>query len=254
MTTREIYRGDCLNVLQDHIEPESVDLVYLDPPFNSNANYNLPFKKSRSKDYEAVEAFVDTWTWTADDDTWLTEFKRMREPYTTLAMIVETAQRIEQIGGGVRRKTKNSLASYLLNMALRLIAIRDVMKPTASIYLHCDWYAGHYLKIVMDAIFGREKFKNEVAWGYRTQGIAMRWWPRKHDTLFFYSKGDSWVFYSHKERQIYQKPFRHTKVNEMGEYYVDTYIRDIWDNDSTKPPISQSPENLGYPTQKPLAV
>ncbi|MCY3831722.1 MAG: hypothetical protein OXG85_01820, partial [Chloroflexi bacterium] len=98
-TIRKLYRGDCLNILRDYIEPESVDLIYLDPPFNSNAKYNLPFK-GKDKGYEPVEAFVDTWTWTAEDDVRLAELKKMPEPHPTLAMIVEVTQRIEQMYGG----------------------------------------------------------------------------------------------------------------------------------------------------------
>ena len=139
-------------------------------------------------------------------------------------------------------------------MALRLRAMRRVLKDTGSIYLHCDPTASHYLKLVMDAIFGRKNFRNEVAWGYRTQGVAMRWWPRKHDTILFYTVGRRWAFTPQMERQIYQKPFRHTRIDEEGNYYVDTYRRDIWDHDDTRPQISQSPERLGYPTQKPLAL
>ena len=99
---RKLYRGDCLKILREYIQPESVDLIYLDPPFNSNAKYNLPFA-DKNKEYAPVEAFVDTWTWTADDDARLAEFKQMRAPRPTLAMIVELAQRIEQMGarGGV---------------------------------------------------------------------------------------------------------------------------------------------------------
>jgi len=132
--------------------------------------------------------------------------------------------------------------------------MRRVLKDTGSIYLHCDPTASHYLKLLMDAVFGRMNFRNEVAWGYRTQGVAMRWWPRKHDTILFYTVGRTWTFAPQMERQIYAKPFRHTKIDEDGNYYVDTYRRDIWDHDDTRPQISQSPERLGYPTQKPLAL
>ena len=82
----------------------------------------------------------------------------------------------------------------------------------------------------------------------------MKRWPRKHDYLLFYSRGDVWTFHPHKERQYYEKPFRHTKVDESGRNYVDTYLRDVWDHDDTRPRISQSKERTGYPTQKPLAL
>ena len=112
----------------------------------------------------------------------------------------------------------------------------------------------HYLKTTMDCIFGEGNFRNEVIWGYRTQGVAMRWWPRKHDVLLFYVNGKDWTFKPQQERQFYNKPFRHTQIDERGRYYVDSYLRDVWDHDVTKPSISQSPERTGYPTQKPLAL
>ena len=132
--------------------------------------------------------------------------------------------------------------------------MRRVLKDTGSIYFHCDPTMSHYVKIMMDAIFGEKNFRNEIIWGYRTQGISMNWWPRKHDVIFMYIKSVEYVYYPSMERQYYKKAFRHTKMDEKGKYYVDTYIRDIWDHDETKPTISQSHERRGYPTQKPLKL
>ena len=283
---RKLYRGDCLDILRDYIEPQSVDLVYLDPPFNSNANYNLPFK-GKDKGYEPVEAFVDTWTWTAADDVRLAEFHKMPAPRPTLAMIVELAQRVET-GDESRLKRTDSLAAYLLNMADRLLAVRQVMKPTASIYLHCDSYAGHYLKLALDVIIGRENFRNEIAWCYRRLPSKANKWQSTHDTLLFYAmseltpfnvlkgsptKGSQKTFESARRRGYnVNNSKRMVTVHDWKKYYaaVDAGVipndlspvefsggapplRDWWEDIK----ILGGPKNrerLGYPTQKPLAL
>ena len=112
----------------------------------------------------------------------------------------------------------------------------------------------HGVKLLMDSIFGKKNFRNEIVWGYRTQGVAMKWWPRKHDCIFMYVKSNSYTYHPTRERQIYQKAFRHTQIDAEGQHYVDSYLRDVWDHDATKPTISQSKERKGYPTQKPLAL
>ena len=261
---RKLYRGDCLNILRDYIQPESVNLIYLDPPFNSNAKYNLPFA-GKDKGYAPVEAFVDTWTWTADDDARLAEFKQMREPHPTLAMIVEVAQRIEQMdrGGGGKRKRANSLASYLLNMAERLLAMKRTMKPTASIYLHCDWYASHYLKAVMDAIFQKDNFRNEIVWCYTGPGNTRRWFPKKHDAILWYSKGKAWIFNADAVRTPYKSGLHNegtvfSKVDgdpdEVRRQEAKGKIIEDWWSDIGSGGHIPKPELLGYPTQKPLAL
>ena len=155
---RTLFAADCLNILNDPeaLPTASVDLIYLDPPFNSNSNYNLPFK-SRDRSLKPVEAFVDTWTWQPSDDERLSDLAR--NPRTRpLATVVGFAAEMESGRG------KTSLAAYLLNMAQRLYAMRRVLKDTGSIYLHCDPTASHYLKLLMDGVFGRKNFRNEITW------------------------------------------------------------------------------------------
>ena len=284
---RKLYRGDCLDILHDYIEPKSVDLVYLDPPFNSNAVYNLPFK-GKDKTYEPVEAFVDTWTWTADDDARLAEFRRLSEPRPTLALIIEVAQQVDSGVGEIRHKRTDSLAAYLLKMADRLLVAKRVMKPTASIYLHCDSYASHYLKLVMDVIFDKWRFRNEIAWCYRRMPSAAKKWQATHDTLLFYAMSDSSVFNVLKGSPTKgsQKTFesarrrgynvnnskRMVTVHDWDKYYKAVEagvipsnlnpveftggappLRDWWEDIK----ILGGPKNkerLGYPTQKPLAL
>ena len=193
---RILYAADCLDVLNDENElpSESIDLIYLDPPFNSNSNYNLPFK-GRDKSLKPVEAFKDTWEWTADDGGRLEEMES--DPRTrSLAAIVKFAQEVEGYG----RRAKPSLAAYLINMSLRLLAMRRVLKETGSIYLHCDPTASHYLKLAMDAVFGKKNFRNEVVWqrtnrGHKGSQFPPRYYRTNTDTLFFYSKTNDYKFY-----------------------------------------------------------
>lgn len=251
---RKLYRGDCLEILAEYIKPGSVDLIYLDPPFNSKSIYNLPFKK-KDKNLRPVEVFKDIWTWTVDDDIRMDEFQRSPEPQCTLATIVEFAQRIEHKEGR-RRRNQSSLASYLLNMSERLLAMKPVLKSTGCIYLHCDPTAGHYLKLVMDVIFGKKNFKNELIWAYRTGGVSKKWFSRKHDTILFYSKSDKYTFNLQKERSYSTSSppgFKGVKKyrDDHGRWYTMATMRDVWSINAIG---RTSSERLGYPTQKPLAL
>ena len=157
---RTLYRGDCFNILQEHITHESIDLVYLDPPFNSKSIYNLPFR-GKEKTHVAVEAFTDTWTWQdrPDDITGLSDNDRFEElrkhrDLSGLAFLVDYARQYDT--------QTNSMGSYILSMIYRLYEMKHVLKSTGSIYLHCDPTASHYLKLVMDTIFGKNNFRNEI--------------------------------------------------------------------------------------------
>ena len=249
---KRLFAGDCLDVLSDpnRIADESVDLIYLDPPFNSKSTYNLPFSKEmiREQDLKPVMAFEDTWTWS---DNEVEELERLKEggyADNILASIVELVRNVYQ-----EKTVRNSMGAYLINMALRLKAMKRVLKPSGSIYLHCDPTASHYLKMLMDALFATKNFRNEIVWSYRTGGVSKNWWARKHDVLFFYLKNEK--KYSHnplQERIYYEKPFFGVEQDSMGRYFADVYIRDVWED--IKPIINVSKERLGYPTQKPIAL
>ena len=263
---RILYAADCLDVLNDENElpDESVDLIYLDPPFNSNSNYNLPFK-GRDKSLKPVEAFKDTWEWTADDNARLEQMEgdpRAR----SLAAIVKFAQEIEQTGGG--RSRKPSLAAYLINMSRRLLAMLRVLKPTGSIYLHCDPTAGHYLKLLMDAVFSPNNFRNEIVWYYFKPHAGKKTWPRNHDKILFYTKGKSWFFdpdatlFEYDDKAVR----RYDKIDDDGRRYKiykersgkirRAYMKKGRADGVLRIPFVQgtSKERLGYPTQKPLAL
>lgn len=254
---RKLYRGDCLDILEEYIEPNSVDLIYLDPPFNSKSIYNLPFK-NKDRSYKSVEAFVDTWTWTTADDIQLAEWGRSFDfTLSALADIVKLARKIEEV-------RRSSSASYLLNMGLRLRAMHGVLKDTGSIYLHCDPAESHSLKLVMDVIFGKKNFRNEIVWAYpASPSAARRDFPRKHDTLLRYSKTPKWTFNADSVRIPYAESSMKRIKYPANASTVMTGSEIKLQNKGKIPPTVWSDiqqvyryrkERLGYPTQKPLAL
>lgn len=181
--TNLLYYGDNLDVLRRHIDDETVDLVYLDPPFNSNQDYNVLFaEQDGTRAAAQIKAFEDTWQW---DEAAARAYEE----------VVEAGGPVSDALGAFRSFLGSSdMTAYLAMMAPRLIELHRVMKPTASIYLHCDSTASHYLKMLMDAIFGPQLFKNEIIWR-RTSGHsdASRY-GRVHDTILFYTKSDKYIW------------------------------------------------------------
>lgn len=149
-----LYYGDNLDVLRNEIASESVDLIYLDPPFNSQANYNLLFKGPSGKGADAqIEAFEDTWHWGEGAERAFSEV--LGSPWTQAAELLRAMRSF--LG-------ENDVMAYVAMMAVRLIELHRVLKPTGSLYLHCDPTASHYLKILLDATFGKTNFRNEIIW------------------------------------------------------------------------------------------
>jgi adenine specific DNA methylase Mod len=149
--TNKLFYGDNLDVLREHVADESVDLVYLDPPFNSNANYNILFKSKTGDGADAqIEAFEDTWHW---NDKAEDAFDQVARSGNTKAFDLLNAMR-SFLG-------ENDMMAYLSMMAIRLIELHRVLKPTGSLYLHCDPTASHYLKLLLDGVFGAKNFRNE---------------------------------------------------------------------------------------------
>lgn len=179
-----LFYGDNLDVLTRHIEGESVDLVYLDPPFNSNANYNVLFgEHNGTRSAAQISAFEDTWHW---DESAAINYQHTVEQGGSVADALRAFRTL--LG------TSDMLA-YLAMMAPRLVELRRVMKFTASIYLHCDPTASHYLKLIMDAVFGPKSFRNEIIWKRTNARSTDGQWPRVHDTLLFYAKSPAFLFY-----------------------------------------------------------
>ena len=184
METNALYYGDNLGILRDFIPDASVDLVYLDPPFNSNRDYNLIFKDSSGAGTGAsILAFEDTWHWGTDASS---KYDYLTNSARHAGRVPEA---VSQVIAALRTGIQGSdLLAYLVEMAVRLVELRRVMKPTASLYLHCDPTASHYLKVILDAIFGPENFRNEIIWK-RTgaHNSAKRFGPI-HDVILFYGR------------------------------------------------------------------
>jgi site-specific DNA-methyltransferase (adenine-specific) len=179
----KLYYGDNLDVLQRYVKDESVDLIYLDPPFNSRQDYNVLFaEKDGSQSSSQIHAFEDTWEWNIEAER-------------TLEQIIEKGGRVADALRSFRTFLGGSdMMAYLAMMAPRLVELRRVLKETGSIYLHCDPTASHYLKILMDAVFGPQFFRNEVVWERTTGRKSGKQYGRVHDILLFFSRGEktSW--------------------------------------------------------------
>ena len=149
----KLYFGDNLKILQDHIADESIDLIYLDPPFNSKATYNVLFKEKSGENSTAqITAFDDTWHWGIESEDAYHE-------------VVIAGGKLADLLGALRSFLgTNDMMAYLTMMAIRLKELQRVLKPTGSIYLHCDPTASHYLKLILDAVFGVSNFRNEITW------------------------------------------------------------------------------------------
>ena len=178
-----LYYGDNLDILQRHIADESVDLVYLDPPFNSNANYNVLFKeKDGSQAASQIHAFVDTWSWNMkSEDVYI-------ELVTKGGKVADCLQAFRTFMGPC------DMLAYLVMMAPRLVELRRVMKSTASIYLHCDPTASHYLKMLMDAVFGAQFFRNEIIWKRASAHNDPSKCGNIHDIILFFTKSDAYIW------------------------------------------------------------
>lgn len=264
----------CLFIVDNYqllksIDAASVDLICTDPPFAKNETFVgglTPSLTSEEKQRELatlkewgitgpIEAernnvtwptdmttakFRDIWSWEADvHEQWMDDIQDTRPKVLD---VIETTRRTHGEG----------TAAYLTYMAVRLIECHRVLRPTGSVYLHCDHSANSYLRLLLDAIFGTENFRNDIVWSYRTGGVSRRYWPRKHDTLLFYVKSDQYRLNAVKERVYYDKPFFTTEVDNEGRHYADVYTRDVWED--IKPLINVSNERTGYPTQKPVAL
>ena len=181
-----LYYGDNLQVLRDHVPAESVGLVYLDPPFNSNASYNVLFRERTGEESPAqIKAFTDTWEWTQETERTF-ELDIIQNPAVPSA-VKDMISAFRQFIG------RNAMMAYLVMMAPRLVELHRVLKPTGSLYLHCDPTASHYLKLLLDAVFGQGNFRNELVWkrtsAHSDVSQGARHMGRIHDTILRYSKG-----------------------------------------------------------------
>jgi DNA modification methylase len=178
-----LFYGDNLDVLRDEIPDEYVDLVYLDPPFNSNRSYNVLFQQKSGGDAQAqIEAFDDTWTWSHEAEQQYLDLVSGGAP----AKVADAIEAMRKLVGD------NDVLAYLVMMTPRLVELHRALKPTGSLYLHCDPTASHYLKVILDATFGPTNFRNEIVW-QRTaaKGLSTTRLANNHDVILAYSKGDA---------------------------------------------------------------
>ena len=212
-----LYFGDNLDILRREVPDASVDLIYLDPPFNSNATYNVLFKEKSGEESAAqITAFEDTWQWSMEAEA------VYKEIVTSGAhKLADLMQALLAFLG------RNDMMAYLVMMAVRLVELHRVLKPTGSIYLHCDPTASHYLKLVLDAIFGHGRFLNEVAWkrssAHSDTKQGMKRCGRIHDVLFIYSKSENYTWhpiYTPYTKEYLESEYRH--VSQDGRRYKET--------------------------------
>jgi len=244
-----LYYGDNLDILREYIPDESVDLIYLDPPFNSKQAYNIIFNDKNGKyPPSQIEAFDDTWRWGDENEEILSELTKPQYPPELVQML-----------HAFRSFLGNSdMMSYLVMMAIRLWEMRRVLKPTGSIYLHCDPTASHYLKIVMDRTFGINNFRNEIVWHYRRWTGGAKRFQSMHDVILLYAKDSNAVLFNalyvpYTEKSAKRKKHYHTRIKGNDVYVTSVDPRgvranDVW-NISVINPAAK--ERQGYPTQKP---
>jgi site-specific DNA-methyltransferase (adenine-specific) len=197
----QLYFGDNLKILREYVPDASVDLIYLDPPFNSSATYNVLFKEKSGEESAAqITAFEDTWQWSKDAEAVYRE-------------IVESGPRklADLMQALLAFLGRNDMMAYLVMMAIRLVELHRVLKPTGSIYLHCDPTASHYLKLVLDAVFGPDHFSNEIIWKRTTAHSGAQKFAPVHDVLFYFVKSHERVW--------------NTARVDYADEYLDKYYR-----------------------------
>lgn len=197
-----LFYGDNLEILKNKIPMESIDLIYLDPPFNSNADYNILFKESSGEKSTAqIQAFSDFWQWDIEAKN-AYEYLAARSYNETVAKFVQSLH--DFLG-------RSNLLAYIVMMGTRLLWLQRVLKNTGSIYLHCDPTASHYLKLLMDAIFGVENFRSEIIWKRTHAHSGARRFGPIHDTILFYSKTDKYIW--------------NTQFTPYSKKYIETFFR-----------------------------
>jgi len=242
--TNTLYTNDNLFILNG-MNSNLVDLIYLDPPFNTKRIYSAPIGSKA-----AGLSFKDMWTWQDVNEAYL---DTLADKYPSLTKFIATI-------GGIHSK---AMMAYLTYMAQRIVEMHRVLKDTGSLYLHCDPTASHYLKILLDDIFGKNNFRNEIIWCYkRPSAPKQRQLPRLHDIIFWYSKGKEWTFNGEDIRV----PYAQSSIDRAGyaanvSKMTDGGVvelkeggklpEDWWDIPMLK---GNSKEATGYPTQKPLAL
>ena len=238
---RTLFAHDNLDILRG-IDSDCVDLIYLDPPFNKKKIFTAPTGTPAEG-----TSFSDIFREEDVKEDWLLDIK---EDHFAIHNLLSAVRVIEGRG--------SYNFCYLAYMAIRLMECQRILKPTGSIYLHCDPTMSHHLKLLLDCIFGEKNFLNEVIWAYRSGGVSKKWFGRKHDILLFYAKKIGKHYFNVSKERSYNrdnKPYRFKGVTEYqdaeGKWYTLASLRDIWDIAMLG---RTKKERVGYPTQKPLEL
>ncbi len=205
----KLHFGDNLSILRKHVNDESVDLIYLDPPFNSNANYNVLFQeKSGERSAAQITAFGDTWQWGIESEQAFEE------------MVTDGPQKVGELLQSFRSFLgQNDMMAYITMMAPRLVELHRILKDTGSLYLHCDPTASHYIKLLLDAVFGGVNYKNEIVWQRTNAHNAARQYGRIHDIIFFYTKSATYTWNA-ITTAFSQEQLSRYKEDEDGRLYT----------------------------------
>ncbi|MHB0989284.1 MAG: site-specific DNA-methyltransferase [Bellilinea sp.] len=233
ITQNTLFYGDNLPIMREYIPTESIDLIYLDPPFNSNRSYNVLFKDEKGTDSEAqITAFDDTWHWGHSAEAIYHEL--VKGENQAVGSMIEAMRKF--IG-------TNQMMAYLVMMAARLVEMHRILKPTGSLYIHCDPTASHYLKILLDTIFGAKYYRSELIWQRTSSHNDSKKWGEVHDTILYYAKSETNVwnpqFMVHDQKYI-DNFYRYS--DDRGIYRLDHIIRSA----SMGPRPNLSYEYKGY--------
>ena len=254
-SANKLFVGDNLDVMRG-LNSGSVDLIYLDPPFNSKRIYSAPIGVGKGKKKkEVLASFHDIWTWNDDVD------ERLLAYADNYADLFSYIQAVGKIHGA-------AMKAYLTFMAQRIVEMHRVLKDSGSLYLHCDPTASHYLKLILDAVFGKHNCRNEIIWCYPPSGKAPKYaFHRKHDVIHYYSKGEAPIFAAQYTPLSDDKKRRYHQTDEQGRRYYQIHNdRSYLDENKGRPvpcwwtdipsfaTVVNSKERTGYPTQKPLAL
>ena len=237
---RTLFHGDNLEIMRG-MDSETVDLIATDPPFNKGRDFHT--KPDSLKGNGA--RFQDRWSW--EDDVHQEWIDQITDDHPNVMNVIY----------GSRNSYGDDMGAFLCFMAVRLLEMRRILKATGSIYLHCDPTASHYLKELMDAIFDWKNFRNELVWCYKSGGASpKRYFSKKHDLIFWYSKSGDYLFNPQEEKSYNRglKPYRFKGVQEYQDeigWYTLVGMKDYWQIDMVG---RTSKERLNYPTQKPLAL
>jgi DNA modification methylase len=222
-----LWLGDNLTLMRERIEDNSIDLIYIDPPFRSGRNYSM---KRAEKGNSIKQAFSDNWKWDKETEAAISKIQAL-----------DNNGMASYFQGMLTILGRSSSLAYLLFMAPRLLEMRRILKLSGSLYYHCDQSASHHIRMLLDAVFGEDDFLNQVVWCYGLGGSSRHRWPRKHDDIFWYAKSTARHFFNPSLEPARSQRLK-GKLKKSPDYWYFPSINNM------------ARERTGYPTQKPLAL